>query len=80
MTAPHGTYAGYHAHRANSQTPCPACKKAKADRERKNRAARLERGLTQHACHTAWDSGCRCGDCTTWHRAVYRDYRERVSA
>lgn len=76
----HGSNAGFHMHMNAGEDPCQPCRDGRAQREAENRAKRLAAGSFTHATHTAWDSGCRCDDCTTWHRALYRDYYERTSS
>lgn len=55
MTDPRcGTYAGYNAHIARSQTPCDACRKAaseySAEWRRKNPAARAALAALRERC------------------------------
>jgi hypothetical protein len=77
----HGTYSGYHAHRAQGESPCADCKRAKARKEKAYRERRRKSlDALNHPSHMAWDAGCRCEDCTTWHRATYRAYYNELTS
>jgi hypothetical protein len=65
-----GTSAGYYRHRRRDEPPCDACRAAKMERVRANRARALA-SLTRHGYAGSYDAGCRCGECLAYRRRKY---------
>ena len=49
---------------------CEPCRAAQADRNRRNRADRVQR-LTVHGIRSSYDAGCRCEECKDARREAY---------
>ena len=70
-TTQHGTYAGWSWHDRHNVPACDACREAKREYVRAQRAASLAAGRLTHGRRSTFDAGCRCGQCRAVRQVAY---------
>jgi len=63
----HGTLSAYRNHGCR----CTRCTDAQAMSSRRNRLSRLSSGRLSHGSRSAYDAGCRCGQCRSARIEAY---------